>query len=167
MLVRRLQERVPSAEVSEIVYSPDHELVFDKVSNDGSGKCGLIRADGGGGIVYGVVFDMDQDHLPNLDKAEAAGYGYERGKITVLSLANDTPIRAETYYPTKRDPALKPYDWYHALVLEGLREHHLPPEYLAFVEGFETIPDPNAQRSKQNWALIRQPQKSVLSLAFE
>ena len=76
MLHERLQRRVPSAVPMGIAILDGYRLVFHKKSVDGSAKCDLVLDDAS--KAYGVLFQMKEEELPFLDRAEGVGFGYER-----------------------------------------------------------------------------------------
>ena len=158
MLISRLQERVSSAVFAERVVLKGYDIVFDKVGSFcGTGKCGIVPSDDKNACVYGVVFDMDEAELPDLDYYEGLGNGYEREVITVHSLSDsEKPIQAVSYIPTVRDPTVKPFDWYNALVIAGLKQHDFPLEYISGLEQVETTEDSDKERAEKHWKLMRE-----------
>ena len=52
------------------------------------------------------------------------------------------------------EPALRPYDWYKALVVAGAIEHSLPPAYVEWIRTFHSQPDPNVMRRAKNERLL-------------
>jgi gamma-glutamylcyclotransferase len=53
----------------------------------------------------------------------------------------------------KDDPTLRPYTWYKRFLVEGAREHTLPPEYIVDLERIEATHDPDPQRDREKRAL--------------
>ena len=51
------------------------------------------------------------------------------------------PVAAVMYYATDKDPSLRPYHWYKALVIAGAREHGLPVGYRSRLELVVTVSD--------------------------
>ena len=146
--MQRLREpnRVPSAEPIGIGYVTGHRLTFDKISSDGTGKCDCEAINDAGVRVYGVLYEIPSAEKSALDIAEGLGKGYKEKVIHVFPAGDlsgaraDQPLEAVTYYATRKDSALKPFTWYKELVLEGAREHGLPPEYVSeFIEPVETV----------------------------
>jgi cation transport regulator ChaC len=122
MLTARLRERVPSATAIGIGQLVGHALRWDKRSwRDGSGKCDAEATGRHDDVVWGVVFELDPEDKPALDKAEGVGAGYLEKTVNVLMEAGRVP--AVTYYATDKDASLRPYRWYKALVIAGAREH--------------------------------------------
>ena len=155
MLTRRLQERVPSAQFSNRALLSGHVLVFDKLApKSNSGKCGIVRSEREIEGVCGVIFDIDEAELPLLDKAEGLGNGYTRSTVRTYAYDQDEYIEAATYFPTSRQPGIKPFCWYKALVVAGLEEHKFTEEYIARIRDIETMQDPNQERATRHWKMI-------------
>jgi hypothetical protein len=49
---------------------------------------------------------------------------------------------------------LRPYDWYHALVVSGARHHGLPEAYVERLAAVAANPDPDAGRAAKEHALL-------------
>jgi hypothetical protein len=153
MLTVRLRERVPSATVVGIGQLAGHALRWDKRSwQDGSGKCDAETTGRQGDVVWGVLFELDPEDKPALDKAEGLGAGYLEKTVHVLTEAG--PITAVTYYATDKDASLRPYHWYKALVIAGAREHGLPASYRSRLELVVTVSDFNPTRASTHKELL-------------
>lgn len=155
MFSKRLKadNRAPSASTVDIGYVENRRLTFDKVSNDGSGKCDIEFTGYQADRVYGVIFKILSTEADNLDKAEGLGKGYEKiNNIEVIT--HNGIITAISYIATKKKPALRPYDWYKSFVVKGAIEHGLPTKYIEGLKTFESITDPNIKRRAENEALI-------------
>lgn len=99
-------------------------------------------------MVYGVVFEVPDDQLEALDKAEGVGGGYHHDYSLPVLLADGTEIRALAYIADSNaiDDALKPYAWYHRLACAGAEQHQLPQDYIADLRAVQTSEDPNPDR---------------------
>ena len=140
MLTARLHERVPSATAIGTGELVGHALRWDKRSwRDGSGKCDAEATSRNEDVVWGVVFEIDPEDRPALDKAEGIGAGYLEKTVSVLTEAG--LVTAITYCATDKDPTLRPYHWYKALVVAGAREHGLPASYRSRLERVATVSD--------------------------
>lgn len=144
MLTSRLRNRVPSASKINNAILPDYSLFYHKRSIDGSGKCNIKQTNGS--LVHGIIFKIDENEKPDLDRAEGLGSGYEETQIEVY--VEDDPVKVFTYVASEShmDSSLHPYDWYKILVLEGAREHGLPEKYINAIEEVNTVRDPNQER---------------------
>jgi len=139
MVTARLRERAPSATPIGIGRLPGHVLSWDKRSRDGSGKCDAEATGRNGDVIWGVLFELDAQDKPALDRAEGVGVGYVETLVTILT--DHGAVDALTYCATEKDPALRPYRWYKALVVAGAREHQLPADYRRQLELVETVSD--------------------------
>jgi gamma-glutamylcyclotransferase len=152
MLTARLRERVPSASAIGIGQLVGHALSWDKHSwQDGSGKCDAEATSGNDDVVWGVLFELDPEDKPALDKAEGVGAGYLEKTVNVLTEAG--PVTAVTYCATDKDAALRPYHWYKALVIAGAREHGLPASYRNRLELVATVSE-HTTRARRHRELL-------------
>ena len=135
MKIDRMTKRVPSAKPAGYARLVDKKLAFNKISTDGSGK--TIIVDAKNSIVLGVLFEVNEDEIVNLDDAEK---GYERQNIVVLN--NDgQQIHAFTYISAQTNNDLKPYDWYLKFLIDGAHENNLPKDYIESLKRLESMPD--------------------------
>lgn len=150
MLSRRLRarSRTPSATTVGIGFVAGRRLTFDKVSTDGSGKCDAELTSTPTDKVYGVLYEIDPAEKPSLDRVEGLGAGYREEPVTVVTGSGTRD--AITYVATAKEPALRPYDWYKALVVAGAVEHELAAAYVEWLRTCESQPDPNARRRAEN-----------------
>lgn len=154
MLTERLLTRCSSSKALGVARVDSYALAFCKRSRDGSGKATLCPETER--QAFGVVFDLNESELRNLDEAEGAGNGYDRivdFQIRIEGLQE--PQRAITYLapPSFIDQDLKPYDWYLKLVLAGARQHGLPLQYIGEIEAMPSITDPKPNRKLRLEAL--------------
>ena len=146
LLTRRLTapERAPSAVPLGIGFVEGHRLTFDKVSTDGSGKCDCEASGDPTDRVYGALYRVASADAGGLDRAEGLGRGYRKAEISITTAAG--LLTAVAYFATQKDPALQPYDWYKAYVVQGAIEHALPPVYVEGLKCVPSKPDPDAGR---------------------
>lgn len=154
MLTRRLRapNRAPSAVPVNGGYLARRRLTFDKVSQDGSGKCDAHATQSKTDRVYGVVFEIGDSDRASLDKAEGLGKGYEEQTVQVITSAGT--VSARTYMATNKDPALRPYHWYKALTIAGALEHGVPTAYVEWLRTFDSVEDQKSDRRAKNEALL-------------
>ena len=152
MFAHRLRARTPSAVPIATAFVEGRRLTFDKVSADGSGKCDIEATGNPSDGVYGVIFRiaLAEEHL--LDKAEGLGHGYLKDEL--IAVTSNGPIPAIAYFATEKDPALSPYDWYKAFVVQGATENRLPTAYIDFIRAFPAQSDLDADRRAKNEALL-------------
>jgi gamma-glutamylcyclotransferase len=154
MLTERFQSRCASAKARHVAYADNWALTFSKRSQDGSGKATISIATGG--RVFGVVFDLDESELPELDRFEGAGRGYDRKDDFLVHIAgSQEPLSVVTYIASRSsiDINLEPYDWYLSLVVAGARQHALPPEYVSALEATHSRTDPKTNRKSRREAM--------------
>lgn len=155
MLTARLQapERCPSASPLGVAELRGHELRWHKRSKkDGSGKCDIAASTAPDASMFGVLYEIANPEKSALDHEEGLNKGYEA--VDVALLFNGTSLLARSYRATDTDPALRPYTWYHALVITGAKQHGLPAEYVAGLESVLADVDPDQTRHNNNMALI-------------
>jgi gamma-glutamylcyclotransferase len=155
MLSRRLcaADRTPSAVAVDTGFVKARRLTFDKVSCDGSGKCDIEATDNLDDRAYGVLYEIDKSEKPELDKIEGLGKGYdEEPSIDVFTASGNR--QALAYVATKKEPALRPYHWYKAIVIAGAVEHQLPESYIEWIRTVDSKPDRNISRRSENEKLL-------------
>jgi gamma-glutamylcyclotransferase len=157
MLSRRLRARCPSAQVIGVGQVFGHVLEFSKRSADGSGKVTLVKSNAKDAQAYGVLFEIIVAEQAALDKAAGCGAGYRRDDGFCVAVADGRQgrqdVQASTYVATAVATDLPVYDWYRDLVLAGAREHKLPAEWIAALDGLAVIADPNPVRATRLEAL--------------
>ena len=152
MLARRLKMRTPSVVSVKTGYVNGRRLTFDKQSSDGSGKCGAETTGNITDRVYGVIFKIAVAEKPALDEAEGLGKGYEKEIIEVV-ITSDS-VKAMTYIATKKEPILRPYNWYKAITIAGAVKHGLRSDFVGRLRTFESNEYPNTDRRARNEALL-------------
>ena len=151
---RRLKNRVESARVISSGILEKYKLMFHKISNDGSGKCDAFFTDNPTDNIYGVIYSINEKDLPKLDSCEGLGYGYEK-KPVVIKKFNGNDVKAFTYYATDIDEGLKPYTWYKYHVLHGAVENNLPPDYISFIDSFNSNADPDKENAVDELSMYK------------
>lgn len=154
MLTRRLTatKRAPSAKRVATGFCEGRRLTFDKLSQDGSGKCDAESTGIETDRVYGVVFEILSTERQALGEAEGLDNGYKEQTVKVMTFTGE--MDAMTYIATKKEPALRPYRWYKALALAGAVEHALPNAYVEWLRGVESVEDPNIERRIKNESVL-------------
>ena len=152
MCSARLRQRVPSARPIGIAPLSGWDLRFHKRSQDGSGKCNLVRSKESGATVHGVVFEIDPSEKQQLDEVEGLGYRCEDLKVRIGAEV----LTVYTYLAEARflDDSLLPYGWYRDLVVAGAREHGLPEDYVEKLLAVQVRTDPNTKRDAENRRLL-------------
>ena len=150
MLSARLQARTESALPRGLARLPGWRLAFHKRGGDGSGKCDICPGNASD-YVLGIVYDIDAGQLPELDRFE--GSGYRRTSIDVSYGDRVWPCATYRAVDGFIDPSLRPFDWYHRLVVTGLIEHGADAGYLDSLRGVHCISDPDVRRPERRQAL--------------
>jgi gamma-glutamylcyclotransferase len=145
----RLAARITILSVAGAITLPGYELRFNKRGADGSGKCNLQAC--AQAQAHGVVYRIASADKPTLDRIEGVGHGY------VVELWRDASLGECFFYRAQAsalDDTLRPYDWYHAYVLAGARQHGFPASYIAAIAAVPTQGDDDAARRAENFARL-------------
>lgn len=154
MLTERLRRRCPSARPVATAIASNHILEFTKPSLDRSGKATLVAANNQRKLTPGVLFEIEKQDLPSLDKAEGAGQGYDRyDEFEVRLSGTDELVAATTYLASETTSHLKPYDWYLALVIAGANEHALDETHIEMLNQIEYTVDDHFTRLERAEAM--------------
>ena len=144
MLLERIKKRVPSARVLGNATLGGYALRFNKLSKDGSAKANIVPSTDPRAVVYGVLYHLDEDERPRLDRAEGLGNGYQIRHVRVRRDGEGAEEEAFTYVATPeaiRDD-LPPFRWYKDMVIQGATQNHLPESYVRQIEAVEAVEDP-------------------------
>ena len=146
---KRFKDRISSVKFKSLATLLGYRLVFEKLStSDGSGKATIVRDEKS--VVEGAIFTYDDKDHEALKKFEG---GYTESPITVVIDLRKADV--QTFIAIKRDPALKPFDWYVQHILVGGRNLGLPEKYL---EKLATVPmekDTDAKRVAVEQAFLK------------
>ena len=109
----------------------------------------IVEAEGES--VWGVLWELDMEHMATLDKQEGVPRVYNRRTIQVLRATlsmmtlcdqvereDGASVEAVTYVmvrPLVEDR--RPSQLYHSVILEGAREHGLPSHYMETLTSIE------------------------------
>ncbi len=141
LLRSRIAARCPSVALHGIGYTTYRSVLFDKRSDDGSGKANAAYTGREEDRVWGVLHTMSAPDLAKLDVHET-GYAFE--KIRVLRVdGTTTPAFTYVAHEACRAQGLAPYDWYLAYVVNGAREQGLPEAYIERLAAVECTVDPH------------------------
>jgi hypothetical protein len=155
MNLNRLTQRVPSAVKLCNAFVPGYKLVCNKVSKDGSAKANIIRTDNPSEFVWGVLFTIDKNEKPLLDKAEGLGKGYNEDTLIFFD-ETDNPYVAQVYIADSKaiDNNLMPYDWYKEFIVSGAILNNLPGEYISKLQSITCVRDHDEKRRTENYAIL-------------
>jgi hypothetical protein len=138
---RRLAERVGAPMAARPVQLANWSLRFHKRSQDGSGKCDIVPVRGH--VTYGVIYTLTREAKRQLDSIEGVGFGYQ---ITAVELPGEGRVTTYRAHVSVIDRGLRPYAWYHRLVVAGARHHGFPDHYLDQLTRMDTLEDPDRAR---------------------
>lgn len=122
------------------ITSGNYDLDFTVWSK--TNNCAAADIISGGRQLYGVLYEIPDDLLKretagdrkSLDSIEGKGINYKRQTIQVSLLTDpDTPINAWTYTVINKTNEFKTELPYVHHILQGLREHNAPLEYIEYV----------------------------------
>jgi gamma-glutamylcyclotransferase len=155
MNLNRLTQRVPSAVKLCNAFVPGYKLVCNKVSKDGSAKANIIRTDILTELLWGVLFNINSNEKPLLDKAEGLGMGYNEDTLTFFD-ETDNSYAAQVYIADSKaiDDNLIPYDWYKEFIVSGAIQNKLPVEYIAKLQSITCVRDHDEERRTKNYAIL-------------
>jgi AIG2-like family len=145
MSPKRLQKRIPSAQVIGVYSLIGHELKFHKIGKDGSAKGDAFFTGKVTDVTHGVLYSIESSDKKWLDEAEGLGNGYEEKEVSLINESGQT-IVGFLYYATDINSALRPFSWYVHHVLKGARTVKLPERYVQQIDSVQTIEDDNRQR---------------------
>jgi len=90
--------------------------------------------------VWGIAYLLSHRDAAHLDRTEGVPRAYRRVPVG-LELASGHTVDGYTLASERGLPGRKPSRRYMGLLLAGARHHGLPPEYVAFLRGFELAVD--------------------------
>ena len=153
MSINRIRQRAPSAQKIANVYVNGYHFAFNKFSTeDLSGKGNISMTENDQDSVWGVLFNIDDNEIPALDRAEG---GYHRIQVTCY-VEENSPFIAEAYVANANriNNSLRPLDWYKLFVVGGAIENNLPQDYINSIEQFDTDIDENQERRQRNLDIL-------------
>lgn len=111
-------------------------LVFHKPGDDGTGKADM--QDDHGSYVEGVVYDVAETALANLDVYEGVDRGHYR-RMTATVQTSRGELECVAYRAAKFKSGLKPSRSYLAAILRGAEYHELSQEYRTFLSSHSSV----------------------------
>lgn len=155
MHLGRLTQRVGEIKQAELALLKGYRLEFHKRGADDSAKCDAYYTGNKKDCIFGALIELDQGQKMRLDYFEGLGSGYDECVIDVKTTVGT--IEAVTYTAQQQyvDPDLRPFEWYKLFVIEGAKQHGLPPNYISLIENAPHIDDPDPERDRKNRAILR------------
>jgi len=159
----RLMERVPSARLLAPARLPGYVLKYHKRGACGSGKCNAFYTGDTRDQVLGAVYRLSRHEKDQLDAFE--GKGYLCREITIeMDRGHET---AFAYIAVNHfiDDALKPFEWYRALVAAGARFLAFPKRYIANYVSVNAQVDLDRERHARHVALLSRMERVMADAA--
>lgn len=99
----------------------DYELAFNKMNHQRPGSAFANIMPKPGGVVEGLLYEIDEQGLKNLDKYEGVPKHYTRKEVTLWLPETNEKVRAVTYIAQKKmvQKGLKPTKIYLSHLLAG------------------------------------------------
>jgi len=155
MNIDRLQERTPSAVKVSNASIKGYKFRCNKVSNTGSSKGNIVFTGDENDVVWGVIYEIDDNEKPNLDRVEGLGQGYNQTTITVKNSDNqDEDVQVYVADPGAINENMRPFDWYRDFILSGTEQNKLPEEYIEELRSVQSTIDTNATRRESNYSIM-------------
>ncbi|MEI8667278.1 gamma-glutamylcyclotransferase [Pseudoalteromonas sp. B131b] len=150
MSSNRLLARLPNVKRVGTAVLEGYELTFDMLFKDGSGKCSICPSNKEDALVYGVIYELNEEEKTILDSIEGAGY--DCVDITPTLLTGET-VAAHCYIANTHDSDVLPYDWYIKHVHRGALEAGVPKEYSDAILNRPHKSDTNKERAEIEFAV--------------
>jgi len=141
----QMSERCPFAQFVCTASLKDYRLTFTRWSK--RRNCGVADVvPAAGKTVWGVVYQVPEEDLANLDRKEgykpdrtAEKNAYNRCTATVLQNGDlALPLTVEIYFATPQEGApFLPNQSYKNLIVNGALTFHLPDDYITELEQIE------------------------------
>ena len=139
MASSQMADRCPGAISLGAARLPGYRLAFDAWSNRRGGLVADVLP-APGSEVWGVLWQVTEEHAEALDRYEGVARGQYRRENVRVESPNGERLEAFAYVicnPAEEGPTT---DAYRALLLEGAREHDLPFAWVKAIEDVPTLP---------------------------
>lgn len=158
----RLKARIGDCQLYSVAQLEGARLCFHKVGLDASGKCDIELPAQKDSTVWGAVYQISSEQKLLLDQHESLGKGYQLLE-TKVRLADQQYLPVFTYQAMTEfiDPRLRPFDWYHDYVTQGVSYHQFPAAYRAMIHAVKMIEDPDQARSERHQSFLRELRKTI------
>lgn len=132
MAAEEMRKFAPAGTFVGIARLADHALELRRRSvRWGGGAADIVAARGG--EVWGVLYELPDDQLGELDRKEGAGFAYRRRSLEVER--DGGTVTAIAYEVIDKEPEpVPPTPEYAELLLSAAHERGLPAEYIARIE---------------------------------
>ena len=128
-----LRQYCPGAEFVMKAYLPNYEVQFRFWSKRRQGGISTI-IEKPGGLVHGVIYDVPEEELLDLDVLESVPQGLYRREAFLVLGEDGGWHEADLYRVARPQGPFSPSRGYVELMLSGAREHGLDPGYIKKIE---------------------------------
>ena len=139
MASSQMAERCPGAVCLGIARLPGYRLAFDAWSNRRGGLVADVLPTPGADV-WGVLWRVTEEHAEALDRYEGVARGQYRRETVQVESAQGEAVAAFAYVICNPGDEGPTTDGYRDLLLEGAREHALPPSSVKAIEEVPTLP---------------------------
>ena len=133
--LQQFARRCPGAKPAGRARLVEYRLAFTRYSTKRKGGVADIVPEPGA-TVWGALYEVDESHLMALDEFEGVPRAYLRQPVRVLD-DGDAEREALAYF-ANRTGEFAPSRAYLDIILRGARDHGLPEDYTAALEGLRT-----------------------------
>lgn len=134
----QMKSRCPDSKLIGLTFLSDYKIaftIFSKIRNCGCAD--IIKSSGD--KVWGLLYEISESDLANLDKAEGHPKHYKRFQVEV-SNKNGEVCTAESYeVVTKKGDFLKPSKHYIGLMIDAASRFGFPNDYQGLLSQIPTI----------------------------
>ena len=124
---KQMQQRCPGCKFIKRVLLQDYKFIYDGYSAIRKGAVANI-IENRGGIVWGSIFEISEEHLKALDSFEGYPEYYDK-KIIQVKDENSNSYDAWVYFRNGQKQG-QPSEEYHKVVIQGAKDCNLPKEYI-------------------------------------
>ncbi|KAK3850637.1 hypothetical protein Pcinc_042670 [Petrolisthes cinctipes] len=145
-MITRTKQFNPSTTYCELILPPppppsthtqDYRLDFNYFSQRWKGAAATI-VEAPGHHVYGIVWEINDDDLDNLDRQEGVSQGiYRVLKVEVETDSRETLTARSYQIANPQHDDRRPSAVYLDVIINGARENGLPEDYIKFLESIE------------------------------
>jgi len=127
MNCEQMRKRCPENIFIKKAYLKDYKFIYDDYSKNWNGAVGNV-VESKDNIVWGVVFEITEKDLKNLDKHEGYPEVYNRKQIDIYD--NEGNVLSAIVYLREKQDEGKPSEAYENMVIQSAREHAIPEKYI-------------------------------------
>lgn len=155
MLFALLKKRVPSCRMVSTGMLNRHWILFNKRGDDGYAKANAFYKGLQSDIIPGMIYEIDPNEKPILDRIESLGCGYSE-KYEWVEAPENARYYVQFYVAMEAwiDHDLATFDWYKEYVVRGAMENNLPEDYIRRLKGISFREDPDRMRREEHFTVL-------------